>query len=226
MITIQQLTFHYPRSPFHLQIPDLEIEAGRATAIVGPSGSGKTTLLHLTAGILSAESGTIKVGDDVVSEMTDTARRQGRLQKIGMIFQNFELIEYLTVIDNVLLPCRIGNAVKLTAEIKDRATDLLESAGLAAHTAKSVTKLSQGERQRVAICRALLTNPNLLLADEPTGNLDPATSAQVLELLLNRVRENNATLVMVTHDHTLLPHFDHVVDFTQFLKTPTQKATT
>ena len=219
MIEIQQLEFSYPNSSFDLHVAELKIDSPCAAAIVGPSGSGKTTLLHLMAGILPPNKGRIAINGHAVSSMSDAGRRRFRLQHVGMVFQSFELIEYLTVLDNVLLPCRIGDAVSLTNEIRDRARALLTAAGLEKHARRSVTKLSQGERQRVAICRALLTRPPVLLADEPTGNLDPATSEQILELLLKTVHEQNATLVMVTHDHSLLHHFDRTIDFTQFLTT-------
>ncbi len=219
MIEIQQLEFFYPNSSFGLSVPSLQIDAPCAAAIVGPSGSGKTTLLHLMAGILAPAAGRIAVGDQAISSLPDAARRSFRLQHVGMVFQNFELIKYLNVIDNVLLPCRIGDAIAMSSEVRDRAHSLLSAAGLESHVRKSVTKLSQGERQRVAICRALLTRPSLLLADEPTGNLDPATSERVLQLLLDSVREHNGTLVMVTHDHSLLHKFDRTIDFAQFLTT-------
>lgn len=219
MIRIQGLAFAYPHSTFQLRVASLEVEAGTATAVVGPSGSGKTTLLHLIAGILPPHDGTVIVGDSNLSQMSESARRRFRLTKIGLVFQSFELIEYLNVLDNVLLPCRINNALPLTAEIRKRAEDLIEQVGLGHLLRNSVTRLSQGERQRVAICRALLTRPAVLLADEPTGNLDPFTSGQILQLLLNTVRDEGATLLMVTHDHSLLSEFDRTVDFAQFLTT-------
>jgi len=219
MIDIRQLKFSYPNSSFDLHVPELKIESPCSAAIVGPSGSGKTTLLHLIAGILAPAAGQIVLNDQPLSSLSDAARRRFRLQHVGLVFQNFELIEYLSVLDNVLLPCRIGDAVPLNREIRDRAAGLLATAGLEKHVSKSVTKLSQGERQRVAICRALLTKPSLLLADEPTGNLDPATSDNIMQMLLRTVREHNTTLVMVTHDHSLLHHFDRTVDFAQFLTT-------
>lgn len=219
MITIQELTFAYPRSRFRLHVPELTIQAARATAVVGLSGSGKTTLLHLIAGILSPDAGRITVDNTQLSGLSEAARRRFRLKTIGLVFQSFELIEYLNVLDNVLLPCRINNAVPLTLELQTRAEMLLEKVGLQDHLRKSVTRLSQGERQRVAICRAMLTRPALLLADEPTGNLDPVTSEQILRLLLQAVRDEGATLLMVTHDHSLLQHFDCTVDFGQFLST-------
>lgn len=219
MISICQLNFAFPASDFRLCIDELKIGALKATAIVGPSGSGKTTLLNLMAGLLVPDQGQIQIEDRTISEEPDSKRRQFRLQNVGMVFQNFELIDYLTVLDNVLLPCRVGSEFKLTASIKDKAAGLLDSCGLASHTKKSVTKLSQGERQRVAICRALLTSPSLILADEPTGNLDPVTSNSILDMLLKAVSDLPTTLVMVTHDHSLLPRFDAVVDFNDCLAT-------
>lgn len=224
MISVNDLLFSYPHSNFQLQISQLDIAAECATAVVGPSGSGKTTLLHLLSGILTPDSGNIKVHEANVSKLSESARRSFRLQNIGMVFQDFELIEYLSVLDNVLLPCRIGR-LALDDAAKDRARHLLDLVGMTEHTRKSVTRLSQGERQRVAICRGLLTRPPLLLADEPTGNLDPTTSDRILDLLLNTVREEKSTLVMVTHDHSLLHRFDRTLDFTEFL-TPKSAAST
>lgn len=219
MISIRQLHFQFPASDFRLCIDELAIDGLKATAIVGPSGSGKTTLLNLIAGLLVPDLGLIQIEERAISEEPDWQRRQFRLQHVGMVFQNFELIDYLTVLDNVLLPCRVGSELKLTAAIKDRAAQLLDSCGMASHARKSVTRLSQGERQRVAICRALLTSPSLILADEPTGNLDPVASTSILDMLLAAVRDLPTTLVMVTHDHSLLPRFDNVVDFDQCLAT-------
>ncbi|MCP4174071.1 MAG: ABC transporter ATP-binding protein [Fuerstiella sp.] len=219
MIEIQQLKFCYPRSSFHLHISELEIETASVSAVVGPSGSGKTTLLHLVAGILPIVSGKVLVDGTDLAALSDAERRKFRLQQVGLVFQDFELIDYLSVSDNVLLPCRIGDAVTLDSATRKRAEHLLEQSGLADHLRKPVTNLSQGEKQRVAICRALLTRPAILLADEPTGNLDPATSDQILELMLSSARENDTTVMMVTHDHSLLNRFDRVIDFEQFLTT-------
>lgn len=222
MINIDQLFFSYPGSTFDLEIAQLSLAKNTATAVVGPSGSGKTTLLHLIAGILTPTSGSISVGASFVSSLSDAQRRSFRLEKIGLIFQDFELIEYLNVLDNVLLPCRIGNVLSISRSTRLKAERLLTSVGLEGHQRKPVTKLSQGERQRVAICRAMLANPSILLADEPTGNLDPVTSEQIMTLLLDAVRQHNTTLIMVTHDHSLLSRFDNTIDFAQFL-TPVGK---
>lgn len=217
MVSIRNLRFSYPGSSFDLNISELVFPSAAATAVVGPSGSGKTTLLHLIAGIMTPASGTIEVDHTEVTQLSEAARRAFRLSKIGFVFQDFELIEYLSVLDNVLLPCRVGTAVPLNSETRNRAEHLLRQAGLEKHLRRNVTRLSQGERQRVALCRALLTEPAVLLADEPTGNLDPETSTQVLDLLFDFVRQHGTTFIMVTHDHSLLPRFDATVDFRQLL---------
>ncbi|HAD62389.1 MAG TPA: ABC transporter ATP-binding protein [Planctomycetaceae bacterium] len=228
MIEVTDLKFEYgdggrkenSDSPFSLQVPRLSVTAGTSAAVVGPSGSGKTTLLHLLSGILIPGSGSIAIGEFHPAGESDSARRRHRLRNIGMVFQNFELIEYLSVLDNVLLPCRIDTSIPLTPELRDRARELLSHCGLEHLVRRNITQLSQGEQQRVAICRALLTSPALILADEPTGNLDPTTSQQIMNLLLNSVRDQGATLVMVTHDHSLLNQFDQTIDFLQFLSSP------
>jgi putative ABC transport system ATP-binding protein len=213
MIAVQNLCFSRPGDRFGLNIPQLQIASGTAAAITGRSGCGKTTLLHLLAGILRPDSGSICVRDRSLETLTEASRRAFRLQNIGLIFQDFQLIDYLSVLENVLLPCRLNPAVNLSQQHRNRASALLANAGLAAHQRHSVTQLSHGERQRVAVCRALLLNPGLLLADEPTGNLDPETSQQILQLLLSQAREHSATLIMVTHDHSLLSQFDQVIAF-------------
>ena len=218
MISIHQLTFTYGDGTFRLRIPQLTLESGRSAVIVGPSGSGKTTLLNLIAGILHGSGGKITVGDTEVSGLNDKERRLFRLQRVGLVFQDFQLIDYLNVMDNVLLPCRIHPLVSVTSELRTRAELLLDSVRMSAFRRRSVTRLSQGERQRVAICRALLLSPQIVLADEPTGNLDPDNADQIVRLLLAEATRSGATLVMVTHDHSLLRHFDQVIPFDPFLE--------
>jgi putative ABC transport system ATP-binding protein len=218
MISIHDLQFAYSDGQFSLKIPELQFTSEKSVVIVGPSGSGKTTLLNLMAGILPITSGRITIADTQVHSLNDSERRLFRLRNIGMVFQDFQLIEYLSVLENVLLPCRIHPSISLTADLRRRAEELLNSCGLQALRHRSITKLSQGERQRVAICRALLLSPRIILADEPTGNLDPANSERIVTLLLDESSRANATLIMVTHDHSLLPHFERVVPFTQFME--------
>lgn len=218
MISIQQIRFAYPDGPFSLEIPELAVSTAESVAIVGPSGSGKTTLLNIVAGILPVRQGTVQVGSTQVTSLNDAARRLFRLQNIGLVFQDFQLLDYLDVRNNVLLPCRIHPKVRLTTAIRQRADELLAAVGLSALASRSVARLSQGERQRVALCRALLLSPDVVLADEPTGNLDPVNAQKIVELLIAEARRSNATLMMVTHDHSLLSRFDRVIPFEQFLR--------
>jgi len=184
--------------------------------ITGEIGSGKTTLLHIAAGIVSPERGRVVVDGAEIPLLPEAERRRFRITRLGLVFQEFALLEYLSVTDNVLLPYRITPELQLDDEASRRAGDLLREVKLADKAQRLVTQLSHGERQRVAGCRALVTEPKLLLADEPTGNLDPANKLRVLDLLFDVARERDATLVTVTHDHELLPRFDRVLDFKQF----------
>ena len=162
MIHIDQLSFQYPGADFHLQIPSFEVQAGEKVAVIGPSGSGKTTLLNLVAGILTPQQGDVRVGDTRVSALGDGARRDFRIGNVGFVFQDFELLEYLNVLDNVLHPYRITRALRLTPEVRARAIELLQQMGLGDRLRRGVDRLSQGEKQRVAICRALLPAPRLV----------------------------------------------------------------
>jgi putative ABC transport system ATP-binding protein len=218
MISIHDLQFAYADGQFSLRIPELQFTSEKSVVIIGPSGSGKTTLLNLIAGILPVPSGRITVAGTPIHSLNDSERRLFRLQNIGMVFQDFQLIDYLNVLENVLLPCRIHPSIALTSALRRRAEELLDSCGLRPLQHRSITKLSQGERQRVDICRALLLSPRIILADEPTGNLDPVNSERIVSLLLEESSRANATLIMVTHDHSLLPHFERVVPFEPFLQ--------
>jgi putative ABC transport system ATP-binding protein len=212
MIALTDVEFAYPRSPFRLHIPTLSVPAGAHVALIGPSGAGKTTLSYLVAGILRPQHGSVQVDGVTLSGLSDAARRDFRIARIGFVFQEFELLEYLNVRDNILLPYRINRTLALTPEVRARADTLAASLGLGDKLRRLPQRLSQGERQRVAICRALVTQPRLLIADEPTGNLDPATARSILELLLAEARARDATLWMVTHNHDLLDRFDTVHD--------------
>ncbi len=212
MIQVKNLEFRYG-DEFTLRVPELSVEAGSMVAVIGPSGCGKTTLLHLMAGISTPLSGSILTDGVELTRLDDAARREFRIQKIGLVFQEFELLEYLHVLDNILLPYRIHRALSLDSAVRSRATELAEGVGIGDKLGRFSSQLSQGERQRVAVCRALLAQPRLLLADEPTGNLDPATKGQVLDSLIECAQKSEATLVMVTHDHDLLDSFQRVIDF-------------
>ena len=216
MITIQKLEFRYPSGEFRLNIPDFQVSGGQKIAVIGPSGSGKTTLLNLIAGIIAPASGAVQVGDIKVSELNDAGRRDFRISNIGFVFQDFELLDYLNVFDNILHPYRISGALKLDRAVKQRAALLAEEMDIGDKLRRRAEDLSQGEKQRAAICRALLTQPRLILADEATGNLDPENKLRILDLLFRAVEEHDATLLAVTHDHELLQRFDRVIDFKDF----------
>lgn len=215
MISIENLRFQYPRSEFRLTINDLHIETGAKIAIVGPSGSGKTTLLNLIAGISVPDSGRVVIDGEAVSGMADSARRNHRICKIGLVFQQFELVEYLTTSDNIRLPFLINNSL-LKHSRKIDIGRLADSVGLADKLKRFPSQLSQGEQQRVAICRALIADPKIILADEPTGNLDSKNKVRILDLLFEQCTRYDRTLVVVTHDVNILGGFDRIVDFEQF----------
>jgi putative ABC transport system ATP-binding protein len=217
MIEIHALKFGYPDTDFSLRISDFRLETQEKVAVIGPSGSGKTTLLNLVAGILVPEQGTVHCDGSDISALSDSARRDFRISRIGFVFQDFELLDYLNVLDNVLHPYRITRTLKLTREVRERAGDLLQQMGLGDKLDRGVERLSQGEKQRVAICRALLPSPQIVLADEATGNLDPRNKGHILDLLFEAVQTHGATLLAVTHDHELLPRFDRTVDFNDFI---------
>lgn len=216
MIKIADLYFEYSRSSFALEISSLEIVQGEKVAFVGPSGSGKTTLLNLLSGILVPSRGSVEMGDFHVSSMAERTRRNFRITNFGLVFQRFELVEYLKVRDNILLPFLINNSLKLNQEIAQRAESLADQMQLGDKLDRWPESLSQGERQRVAIARALLVEPFWILADEPTGSLDPENKQRIISLLFEQSEKQNSTLIVVTHDTGILDGFDRVIDFADF----------
>lgn len=198
---------------FRIEVPALEIEPGETVALIGPSGCGKTTLLNVIAGIHEPDAGSVRIDDtEVFPGGSDADRRRLRIARIGLVFQAFELLPHLSVRENILLPYFVNPALTRDPQVDARVEEVAEAMGIAAYLTRHPSRLSQGERQRVAIARALVTQPTLLLADEPTGNLDPETSGRILDLLLGAAEARGATLVMVTHDHALLERFGRVVD--------------
>ena len=216
LIRISNLEFSYSEGEFRLEIPSLAIERGTTAAVIGPSGCGKTTLLNLMAGVTKPMAGQIFTNAVEVTALSDAERRNFRIRNIGLVFQEFELLEYLTVLDNILLPYRINASMELDKAVRDRAIELANQVGIGDKLNRHATKLSQGEKQRVAVCRALLPDPVLLLADEPTGNLDPGNKGRVLDILLDYAARTGATLVTVTHDYDLIDRFGRVIDFHDF----------
>ncbi|MEO0767386.1 MAG: ABC transporter ATP-binding protein [Pseudomonadota bacterium] len=216
MVRVDNITFGYGADGFRLRVPEFALGEGERVAIVGPSGSGKTTLLNLIAGILTPESGLIDVAGTEVSKLSEGDRRRFRASRIGFVFQDFALLDYLPARQNILYPYRITPALTLDQDARDRAVELAAACGIADKLDRHPSQLSQGEQQRVAICRALVTQPKLILSDEATGNLDPDSKARILDLLFEQAAQAGAAVLAVTHDHELLPRFERVLDFAQF----------
>jgi putative ABC transport system ATP-binding protein len=183
-----------------------EIPSGRSVALAGRSGSGKSTLLHLAAGIMVPTSGRILLDGNDLGCMSEKQRTLARRNSVGQVFQFFHLLPHLTVAENVALPGWIAG--QSSASIRQRADELLEQVELADRSSDPVGQLSGGEMQRVAICRALLRRPLLVLADEPTGSLDDTSGLAVMDLLLDLVRDEGATLLYVTHSRDLAQKAD------------------
>lgn len=177
---------------------DLEINAGEKVFLCGPSGAGKTTLMYTLAGLESPKKGQVYIGDVDFYNMSSSHQARLRNDKIGYIFQNYFLLPELTALENVMVPGLIGGASQ-----KEQAEEALARVGLAKRVDHLPAELSGGEQQRVAIARALVNSPSIIFADEPTGNLDSANGDEVMKILMEVVEEQNATLVVVTHDSSL-----------------------
>lgn len=177
---------------------DLEVAAGERVAIVGPSGSGKSTLLHLLGTLDRPDAGTVEIGGQSVDRLDGVRLAAFRNRTIGFVFQFHELLADFTALENVMLPGRIAR--RPLPELRRHARELLDQVGIDARRDHYPSQLSGGERQRVAMCRALILDPPLLLADEPTGNLDPAIGEQVFDLLLALQERHGTTAVIVTHN--------------------------
>lgn len=188
---------------------NLNIQRGERVAVMGPSGSGKSTLLNLICGLDEPNSGVVKFEGVALSKLSDDARTRLRREKIGMIFQTFNLLPTLTAMENVSFPLRLQGIRRREAEGRARA--MLERIRLAERATHLPDQLSGGERQRVAIARALIFQPPVLLADEPTGNLDSATGEEILTLLDELHREFNTTLLLVTHNALAAAHCDRIL---------------
>ena len=210
MITLSHLTMRLAGGGHQITILDdvtLEIPDKQRVAIVGPSGSGKSTLLGLIAGLDRPTSGSITLDGTDISRMRESDLAKYRRDRIGYIFQSFHLIPTLTALENVLVPLELAGA----SGAQDRATDLLKSVGLENRLHHYPVQLSGGEQQRVAVARSFACHPPILLADEPTGNLDSATGQQIMNLLLSLHREYGTTLVLVTHDRAMAASMERVI---------------
>jgi putative ABC transport system ATP-binding protein len=210
MIELQHVSKTVPSGDAMLTILhplDLRIESGQVAAIVGPSGSGKSTLLGLLAGLDAPSTGRILIDGQDITAMSEDALARFRGTRIGFVFQFFHLLPSLTAYENARVPLEIAG----TADAGARADALLSEVGLGARRHHYPSQLSGGEQQRVAIARALANDPAILLADEPTGNLDSATGHQVIDLLLDVNRRRGTTVVLVTHDPELAQRADTTI---------------
>ena len=181
---------------------DLEMEGGAFEALMGPSGCGKSTFLHLAAGLLAADAGSVEVGGEDVTKMSDAAVTKFRRRHVGVVFQQFNLLNEKTVEENILLPVVLdrGKGAAKSAEVRDRLGRLVEALGLGGLLRKRPEELSGGEQQRVAIARALVAEPDVVLADEPTGNLDAKAAKAICEILRDLNRTERSAILVVTHD--------------------------
>ncbi len=192
---------------------DLEIEKGEFVAIVGPSGSGKSTLLHLIAGLDKPTTGEIHVDGAILNRMRDRKLSRYRNSKIGFVFQDFHLQNYLTIAENVEIPMMFAKSkIRREATLQKKAIELLESVGLKERLKHHPNQISGGQKQRVAIARALINKPKIILADEPTGNLDSFTGGKIIELLKKIHRRGNVTMLVVTHDREIARHADRIIE--------------
>ena len=212
-INIQDLSFHYEDTHPILKLDSFEVENQEKMFIYGPSGCGKSTLLGLIAGVFLPQQGTLEVFGLDFCSTSRTKRDEFRGKEIGYIFQTFNLIPYLSCLENILLPCKITRErkSKITGSLEQEAALLAEHLNLTEVLHKKARQLSVGQQQRVAAARALIGNPQLVIADEPTSSLDGKNTNEFLELLLRKWEEKKFTLVFVSHDERLANEFNRSV---------------
>ena len=189
---------------------DVEVGAGRLTVVRGPSGSGKTTLLNLLGGLDRPTSGRVLLGDDVLSELSEAELAKARRDRIGYVFQNFGLIPVLSAAENVEVPLRLRRTER--GQRDERVAEVLELVGLTRHAGQRPAELSGGQQQRVGVARALVARPEVLIADEPTGQLDSETAERIMDLILEVTRIRGTATVVATHDPLLISRADEVLE--------------
>jgi len=211
-VSIRGLRFRYDRG-FALEVARLDVAAGEQVLLAGPSGCGKSTLLHLLSGIETPEAGSILIGSTDICSLKGSARDTFRGREVGMVFQTFQLLQGFTALENVLMSLMLG-APKLD-QPRVRAEAALERLGMRDLHAP-VERLSVGQQQRVAVARAVVTEPSLVLADEPTASLDPANAEAAVELIRTAARAAGAALIVTSHDPALRSVFSRTVDVAQY----------
>lgn len=211
MIEIRKVSRKFTRSTYPttaLEEVSTSIKEGEFVAIIGPSGSGKTTLLNLIGGLDTPDEGQIIIEGQDISELDDNALSKFRNHEIGFVFQEFHLEPFLKVRQNVLLPSYFNSAAP---DLKEHADQLLREVGLEKKVKARINELSGGQKQRVAIARSLIQQPKILLADEPTGNLDLETGAQIIKLLRDLHKKHNTTLIIATHDEKIAQSAEKII---------------
>ena len=219
-LTLENVRFRWPgREAFGLSVPECQVARGESVLLLGESGSGKSTLLSLICGIVTADTGKVTIGDTDLACLRTGARDQFRAERIGVIFQQFNLLPYASVADNVRLPLRFAPERRRRAAFDEAAT-LCRALGLPdGIMATKAGRLSVGQQQRVAVARALIGQPPLIVADEPTSALDAATQDTFLGLLFDRIAATGSSLLMVSHDERLGARFDRTVQLADIAQT-------
>ena len=219
-IRLDSVRFYWSKvADFKIYIPKLEIGRGEKVLLLGESGSGKTTLLSLICGFLSPISGDIFLNEQKLNDLKANKKDQFRSDNIGIIFQQFNLLPYANVIDNITLPLYFSkNRDSRVTNHREAALNICRSLQLSESTiAMQANKLSVGQQQRVAVARALIGNPSLIIADEPTSSLDASTQKKFLDLMFRQIEEHKSTLLMVSHDSSISNYFDRTINIKDIL---------
>lgn len=217
-IAVNQLKFSYNNTKQVINIDDLKIQAGEKVFIYGPSGYGKSTLLNLISGVLNFSHGDIEVMGKKISNLSVSEKDILRGSEIGYIFQIFNLIPYLDIKENIILPCLINKERAHGSDYHAQADELIAKLNLTEHVSKNPTELSIGQQQRVAQARALIGNPKIIIADEPTSSLDEKNTTEFMNLLLSEWEKRKFTLVFVSHDERLKKYFDRSISLPEINK--------
>lgn len=220
IVKIESLRFQWSKnSNFKIFVPKLEVGRGKKVLFLGESGSGKTTLLSLICGFLEPISGSILINDKIISDLTSTNKDAYRSDNIGIIFQQFNLLPYANVIDNIILPLYFSKQRSKKVENKiNAAMNLCDQLRLPESILnQKASNLSVGQQQRVAVARALIGSPSIIVADEPTSSLDTEAQELFLDLMFDQISKNSSTLLMVSHDKSLTNYFDQVIDINEIL---------